>query len=60
MHGAAHVVPHSNVGPAADPLYLNLREQPNTSTSTPTPTPLPFKVEMVCEDDDDNEFENLP
>ena len=38
------LVPRSNVQPATDPLYLNLRERPYTKMPTPTPTPSTFKV----------------
>ena len=47
------LVPRSNVRPATDPLYPNLRERPYSNT--PTPTPTPFKVETVDEDDEDDD-----
>ena len=45
------LVPRSNVRPATDPLYPNLRERPYSNT----PTPTPFKVETVDEDDEDED-----
>ena len=41
-------------------MESNLRELPYSNTPTPAPTSSPFKVETVFEDNDDDNYGNLP